>query len=104
MPGLTGFQTAEELKRLGSRAKIVFLTMHQDDDFVSMAIRCGAMGYVVKTLASSDLTPTWESKATTSSSMPRKRRHGSCEPVGPAVTRSPTSFGTRRRWMFPRVS
>ena len=57
MPGLNGFQTAEELKRLGSRAKIVFLTMHQDDDFVSKAIRCGAMGYVLKTLASSDLTP-----------------------------------------------
>ena len=57
MPGLTGFQTAEELKRLGSRAKIVFLTMHQGDDFVSKAIRCGAMGYVLKTLASSDLTP-----------------------------------------------
>ncbi len=57
MPGLNGFQTAEELKRFGSRAKIVFLTMHEDDDFVSKAIRCGAMGYVVKMLASSDLTP-----------------------------------------------
>ena len=39
MPGLTGFQTAEELKRMGSRATIVFLTMHQDDGFVSKAIR-----------------------------------------------------------------
>ncbi len=57
MPGLNGFQTAEELTRFGTRAKIVFLTMHQDDDFVSKAIRCGAMGYVLKTLASSDLTP-----------------------------------------------
>ena len=57
MPGLNGFQTAEELKRRGSRAKIVFLTMHQDDGFVSKAMRCGAMGYVLKTLASSDLTP-----------------------------------------------
>ena len=38
MPGLNGFQTAEELKRLGSRATIVFLTLHQDDDFVSKAI------------------------------------------------------------------
>ncbi len=57
MPGLTGFQAAEELTRLESRAKIVFLTMHQHDDFVSKAIRCGAMGYVLKTRASSDLTP-----------------------------------------------
>ena len=57
MPGLNGFQTAEELNRSGSRAKIVFLTMHEDDGFVSKAIRCGAMGYVLKTYASSDLSP-----------------------------------------------
>jgi len=56
MPGLNGFQTAEELKRVGSRARIVFLTMHEDDDFVSKAMRCGAMGYVLKTLAWSDLS------------------------------------------------
>ena len=57
MPGLNGFQTAAELKRLGSRAKIVFLTMHQDDDFVAKAIRAGATGYVPKTLAWSHLSP-----------------------------------------------
>ena len=57
MPGLNGFRTAEELQRLGTRAKMVFLTMHQEDDFVSKAIDCGAMGYVLKTCASSHLTP-----------------------------------------------
>ena len=55
MPGLNGFQTAAELKRLGSRARIVFLTMHEDDDFVAKAIKFGATGYVLKTLAWSDL-------------------------------------------------
>src|SRR6185312_12287578 len=44
MPGLNGFQTAEELQRTGSRTKIVFLTMHQDDELVAKAIRCGATG------------------------------------------------------------
>lgn len=57
MPGLNGFRTAEELQRLGTRAKMVFLTMHQEDDFVSKAIDCGAMGYVLKMRASSHLTP-----------------------------------------------
>jgi DNA-binding NarL/FixJ family response regulator len=56
MPGLNGLQTAQELKRSGSRAKIVFLTMHQDDELVSDAIRCGASGYVLKTFAPSELT------------------------------------------------
>jgi CheY-like chemotaxis protein len=57
MPGLNGFETAEELKRSGSRSKIVFLTMHQDDNFVAKAIECGAAGYVPKMLAWSDLAP-----------------------------------------------
>ena len=57
MPGLNGFQTAAELKRVGSPAKIVFLTMHHEDEFVAQAVRSGAMGYVVKTSAWSDLSP-----------------------------------------------
>lgn len=57
MPGLNGFETAEELKRSGSRSRIVFLTMHQDDNFVAKAIGCGAAGYVPKMLAWSDLAP-----------------------------------------------
>jgi hypothetical protein len=57
MPGLNGFETADELKRSGSRARIVFLTMHQDDTFVAKAIGCGAAGYVPKMNAWSDLAP-----------------------------------------------
>ena len=57
MPGLNGFETAAALQRSGERAKTVFLTMHQDDDFVAKAISAGAMGYVLKTLAWSDLIP-----------------------------------------------
>ena len=57
MPGLNGFETAEELNRSGSRSRIVFLTMHQDDNFVAKAIGCGAAGYVPKMLAWSDLAP-----------------------------------------------
>jgi len=55
MPGLNGFQTAAELTRSGSRARIVFLTMHEEDEFVAQAVRAGAMGYVFKTSAWSDL-------------------------------------------------
>jgi len=57
MPGLNGFQTAAELQRSGTRAKTVFLTTHQDDDFVATAISSGAMGYVLKTRAWSDIIP-----------------------------------------------
>ena len=57
MPGLNGFETAEELKRSGSRSRIVFLTMHHDDTFVAKAIECGAAGYVPKMVAWADLVP-----------------------------------------------
>jgi len=55
MPKLNGFQTARELTRAGSRAKIVMLTMHQSDDFVAAAITAGAGGYVLKSRMVSDL-------------------------------------------------
>ncbi len=55
MPELDGFQTARELKRAGSRAKIVMLTMHQSDDYVAAAFKSGAQGYVSKTRMHFDL-------------------------------------------------
>jgi DNA-binding NarL/FixJ family response regulator len=56
MPELDGFQTVYELKRLGSGAKVVFLTMHEADDYVAAAITAGAQGYVVKSRLQKDLT------------------------------------------------
>jgi CheY-like chemotaxis protein len=55
MPDLDGFQTAQELKQAGSCATVVFLTMHQEDEYVTEAIRCGAKAYVLKTRARWDL-------------------------------------------------
>src|SRR5258708_517604 len=34
MPGLSGIETARHLRATGSRAKIVFLTVHGDPDYV----------------------------------------------------------------------
>jgi CheY-like chemotaxis protein len=56
MPELDGFQTVSELKRLGSGAKVVFLTMHEGDDYVAAAVTAGAQGYVVKSRIRKDLT------------------------------------------------
>jgi DNA-binding NarL/FixJ family response regulator len=56
MPGLDGFQILQELRGSGSRAKVVLLTLHQNDEFVIRAIQSGAHGYVLKTRMRSDLT------------------------------------------------
>jgi DNA-binding NarL/FixJ family response regulator len=56
MPELDGFQTLQELRRVGSHAKVVLLTMQQADAYVTTAISSGAQGYVLKTRIHSDLT------------------------------------------------
>ena len=55
MPILNGSETANRLKRSGSTARIVFLTIHEDLDFVRAALNTGALGYVVKHRMVSDL-------------------------------------------------
>jgi DNA-binding NarL/FixJ family response regulator len=53
---LTGFEVARRLKESGFTAKIIFLTVHEDVDFVSAAFDIGASGYVFKSRVSQDLT------------------------------------------------
>jgi DNA-binding NarL/FixJ family response regulator len=55
MPVLNGFDAVRELKRVGTHAKIIFLTMHADGRLVAEAFRCGGSGYVLKQSAGEEL-------------------------------------------------
>lgn len=55
MPGKNGLEVARELKSLANPIKIVFLTVHEDDDIVAACVSAGANGYVVKSQMDSDL-------------------------------------------------
>jgi DNA-binding NarL/FixJ family response regulator len=55
MPHMSGIDAAIKLRENGSEAKIVFLTVNEDSDFVRAALRTGALGYVVKSRMASDL-------------------------------------------------
>jgi DNA-binding NarL/FixJ family response regulator len=55
MPVVNGFEAASRLKQAGSKAKIVFLSIHEDIDFVRAAYDAGASGYVIKRRMASDL-------------------------------------------------
>ena len=57
MPGLDGIQTAYRLRQAGCRAKVVFLTVHDDADYVRAGMEAGAAGYVVKARLAADLIP-----------------------------------------------
>jgi DNA-binding NarL/FixJ family response regulator len=57
MPGMSGIEVARELKNRGSKAKIVFLTVHEDSDILATCLAAGGLGYVVKVLMETDLIP-----------------------------------------------
>jgi len=57
IPGLSGIEAARRLRATGSRARIVFLTVHSDQDYVRAALGAGAVGYVLKSELASDLLP-----------------------------------------------
>jgi DNA-binding NarL/FixJ family response regulator len=55
MPGMTGLEVAANLRDAGLTAAVVFLTVHDDEEFVVAARQAGATGYVVKLRLVSDL-------------------------------------------------
>ena len=55
MPGLDGMEAARRLQAAGCRAKLVFLTVHEDPDYLHAALEAGGTGYVVKTRLALDL-------------------------------------------------
>jgi DNA-binding NarL/FixJ family response regulator len=56
MPLLNGLDAAERLKSLLPNAKFVFLTMSDDSNLAAAALNLGAVGYVLKQAAASELT------------------------------------------------
>ncbi len=55
MPVMSGIDAAKQMWRKGSKAKIVFLTMHQDSDILEASNLAGGLGYVVKGRLGMDL-------------------------------------------------
>lgn len=55
MPGLSGIQAASHLRDAHCRTRIVFLTIHEQSEYVSAAFSAGAKGYVTKRRLGADL-------------------------------------------------
>lgn len=55
MPLLNGIEAVRQLRKAGSRAKFVFLTMHPDVSYATEALAAGASGYVLKHSAPEEL-------------------------------------------------
>jgi DNA-binding NarL/FixJ family response regulator len=57
MPVMSGLRVAELLRDKGCRFPVVFLTVHEDEEYVRAAQEVGALGYVLKSHMASDLVP-----------------------------------------------
>lgn len=55
MPHLNGIDALAELKKRGKQVRVVFLTMHQEMAYVRRALDAGALGYVLKHSAPTEL-------------------------------------------------
>jgi len=55
MPRMTGLQAAVELRRRLPALPVLFLSMHDSEQYLFEALRAGAAGYVLKSVADRDL-------------------------------------------------
>lgn len=56
MPGMNGFEAAQKLKSLGFKVKVIFVTVQSSSAYVKRAMKIGAVGYVLKSYVSEQLT------------------------------------------------
>ncbi|MGC1300721.1 MAG: response regulator transcription factor [Alloacidobacterium sp.] len=55
LPNLNGMEAARQIRKVSPGSKIIFLTSHDSPELVQEALRIGALGFVIKSDAASDL-------------------------------------------------
>jgi DNA-binding NarL/FixJ family response regulator len=55
MPGLSGLDALEQLKKLGIGSRVIVLTVHSEADIATTAVRAGASGFLLKHSAGEEL-------------------------------------------------
>jgi DNA-binding NarL/FixJ family response regulator len=55
MPILNGVDAARELAKSSPKTRVILLTQHDEDQYVTEALRAGVRGYVLKSQAAEDL-------------------------------------------------
>jgi DNA-binding NarL/FixJ family response regulator len=57
MPGMNGFEAARRISAHDPAPRIMFLSVHEEADFLEAARQAGAVGYVLKRSIAGDLLP-----------------------------------------------
>ncbi|HEU4386972.1 MAG TPA: response regulator transcription factor [Blastocatellia bacterium] len=56
MPTMNGIEAATRLRQRASNARVIFLTVHEEPEFLAAALNAGAIGYVIKSRLATDLS------------------------------------------------
>ena len=56
MPQLNGLDAARRLRKIVPQARLIFVTVHADPDYVTQAFKAGASAYLLKRSAASELS------------------------------------------------
>jgi DNA-binding NarL/FixJ family response regulator len=63
MPGLNGLDATARIKNVLPQTRVIIVSMHDDEEYVTRALRAGASGYLLKNAAPTELKPTIEAVA-----------------------------------------
>jgi DNA-binding NarL/FixJ family response regulator len=55
MPGLTGLEVMKQLRERASAARVLVLSIHEDEEYVLQSVRAGALGYLRKDSSPAEL-------------------------------------------------
>ena len=55
MPGLSSFEASRQIRKNHPRTKVLFLTMYDDQDYVTQGLAVGVSGYILKDCPSAEL-------------------------------------------------
>ena len=72
MPGMGGVQATRHITELGLEARILVLTIHDEDEFLVPALNAGAAGFLNKSVADTDLMGALEALVRGHSYLPRR--------------------------------
>ena len=72
MPGMDGIRTTRHVTKLGFAAKVLVVTIHDEDEFLVSALNAGAAGFLYKSVADSDLIGAIEAIVRGHSYLPRQ--------------------------------
>jgi two-component system response regulator NreC len=55
MPGKSGLEAAKEIKQKDHKAKLLFLSMHEEDEYIYHCLKAGGMGLINKNITKGEL-------------------------------------------------